>query len=102
MEAKAIVLFSESGYTARLLSHFRPDFLILVATDNEKTYKQLSLAWGIRPYLYENVDSRKDIIDKLILEAKEACLLVKDDLVVSILGSTKSGKKLKLTGTRMI
>lgn len=102
MGTKAIVIFSESGYTARLLSHFRPDFLVLVATDSERTYRQLSLAWGIRPYLYKNVDSRKDTIKKLILEAKDSCLLNKDDLVVSVLGSTKSGKKLKLTGTRII
>ncbi len=102
MDAKAIVIFSESGYTARLLSHFRPDFLILVATDNEKTYKQLSLAWGIRPFLYENIDSRKDAIKKLISEAKDSNLLNKNELIVSVLGSTKSGKKLKLTGTRIV
>lgn len=102
MEAKAIILFSESGYTARLLSHFRPDFLICVATDNEKTYRQLSLVWGVRPYLYENINSRKDAIKNLISDAKESCLLNKNELVVSVLGSTKSGKKLKLTGTRIV
>ncbi|MCK4635321.1 MAG: pyruvate kinase [Candidatus Moranbacteria bacterium] len=102
MEAKTIVLFSESGYTARLLSHFRPDFLTLVATNNEKTYRQMSLVWGVRSFLYEIIDSRGEIIDKLIAESKNSGLLIKNDLAVTILGSTKSGKKLKLTGSRIV
>ncbi len=102
MDAKAIVLFSETGYTARLISHFRPDFLILSATDNMKTYQQLSLAWGIRPYLCDNFESRKDAIKDLISKTKDSRLLSKNDLVISVAGSTKSGKELKLTGSRII
>ncbi len=102
LDAQAIVIFSESGYTARLLSHFRPDQTILVATNNQKTYNQLALAWGVHSFLHAGEDSRRECIDKTIDEARDRGLLHTQDLVITVLGSTKAGKKLELTGTRIV
>lgn len=102
LSAEAIVIFSESGYTARLLSHFRPDQIILVATNNQKTYNQLALAWGVYSFLFAGEKSRQECVQQAIDNARDKGLLHAQDLVITVLGSTKAGKKLELTGTRVV
>ncbi len=102
LSAEAIVIFSESGYTARLLSHFRPDQVILVATNNQKTYNQLALAWGVYSFLFAGEKSRQECVQQAIDNARDKGLLHAQDLVITVLGSTKAGKKLELTGTRVV
>ena len=101
MDAQAVVIYSESGYTARLLSHFRPDQKILVVTNNQKTFNQLALPWGIKSFMNPGESSREKCIDSAIEQAKEKNILHKNDLVITVLGTTKTGKKLTLTGTRI-
>lgn len=102
MNAQAIVIYSESGYTARLLSHFRPDQMIVVATNNQKTYHQLALPWGIQSYMCPGEESREKCIQSAITQAKERSVLHAGDLIITVLGTTKTGKKLTLTGTRIV
>lgn len=102
VDAQAIVMFSESGYTARMLSHFRPERLVLVATTSQKTYNELALVWGVIPFLFDGTEGRDECIHELISKAQEESLLHKGDLVITILGSTKAGKKLELMGSRIV
>ncbi len=102
MEADAVVIYSESGYTARLLSHFRPDQKIIVVTNNRKTYNQLALPWGIKPFLCAGEDRRTQCIESAIAQAHSSGLLHTNDLVITVCGTTKTGKKLTLTGTRIV
>lgn len=60
INAAAIMAITKTGYTARRMSKFRPDIMIIGATPYEKTYHQLSLIWGVTPlmanYRYEIED----------------------------------------------
>lgn len=47
--AKAIIAFTNSGFTARLISCHRPEMPIFALTPQMKTYHQLSLHWGVIP-----------------------------------------------------
>ncbi len=98
---KAIVMISMSGFTARLVSHFRPDQFILTATGSEKVWRQLSAVWGVRPYFFaqKNIDT---FIDKMLEKAKNEKILKKGDQVVVILGKIPSGEKMRLVGIRKI
>ena len=49
--AKAIITVSQSGYTARKVSRFRPECVIIAATTSHKVYNQLALNWGVLPTL---------------------------------------------------
>lgn len=51
MNAKAILTATESGYTARLCSKFRPSVPIIAATPCAKTFHQLAMSWGVYPVL---------------------------------------------------
>lgn len=48
-KAKAIFAFTNSGFTARQISRFRPEMPIVALTSNPKTYHQLALYWGVIP-----------------------------------------------------
>lgn len=102
LHAQAIVIFSESGYTARMLSHYRPAQQIIVVTNQKKTYQQLALVWGVQSFLVVDEESRAECISRAIEDAKEKNLLHTGDLVITILGTTKAGKQLTLTGTRLV
>lgn len=83
--AKAIVVCSISGKTARMVSRFRPPVDIIGISVNERTWRQLSLSWGVTPVLCEMYPS----IDVLFYTAKRiACETF----------GLKSGDKLILTG----
>ena len=100
--AKAVVLGSASGFTARLFSHFRPEQPMLVVTHNEKTYHQLSLVWGIQVKLYEKGEVFREDIDWLIEDAKSRGILASGDKVVLILGRTPDGEQMQLIGIKTV
>lgn len=61
IDAKAIVTFSESGYTARTVARYRPRLPILVLTPNQPTFNQSLLSFGCEPVLIKRVKSLVDI-----------------------------------------
>lgn len=51
LDAPLIVTFTRSGFTARVVSSFRPPVPILAISDSPRTYNQLALVWGVIPVL---------------------------------------------------
>ena len=47
--APVVIVFTKSGFTARIVSSHRPEVPFLVLTDVERTYRQLALVWGALP-----------------------------------------------------
>jgi len=68
--ARALVGFTHSGSTARLLAAFRPTVPLLVFTPYEKVYRRLALFWGVMPRRLRPVTHT----DELILEVDNALL----------------------------
>jgi len=101
-KAKAIIMYTETGLTARLMSHHRPEQLMIAATNNLKTYKQLSIVWGIRAYLFEDGESRENFIDLIIEKTKSDHKLEKGDKAVVILGKTSTGRSMTLIGIKEV
>lgn len=99
---KAILLLSMSGLTARLLSHFRPDSRLFVATNNRATWNELSLVWGVDPYLFEGDHALDTFIDRLMQKTQEDGKLQKGDEVVVFLGRTPDQETMRLVGIRQI
>jgi pyruvate kinase len=55
VKAKVIVAPSRSGLTARQVSKRRPSIPIVTLTPDSKILKQLLLAWGVYPYLIDEI-----------------------------------------------
>jgi len=100
-DAQAICAVSVSGFTANLISHFRPTQEIIVATNNQKTYCQLSLIWGVDGYLFKD-KKLENLIDKAVIEAKEDKKLKKNDRVVVVMGRVVDGEKMRLVGIKKV
>ncbi len=49
LRAKAIVVASESGYTARKVTKFRPGVPTIAVTPSTRVKRQLALSWGVHP-----------------------------------------------------
>ena len=84
--APALIVFTKSGFSARIVASHRPGVPILVLTDQERTYRQLALVWGVIPCLVPHCDSYWDMV-KLALEAVRAHGLAREgDRVVVTAG----------------
>lgn len=80
--AKAIFSTTFSGASARLLARFRPSMPIFALTNVEKTYHQLSVAWGVIPVPPQDVTTLDQGMRILSDYALSQHFLEKGDLVV--------------------
>lgn len=60
IEAPAIIVITKSGFSARLVSSYRPSVPIFAVTTDPRTYRQLAAVWGVRPVLWESDDVSYD------------------------------------------
>lgn len=68
LQTPVVVAFTKSGFSARIVSSYRPGVPILALTDQERTYRQLALMWGVVPELVPHCDT----YDQMMVLAKEA------------------------------
>jgi pyruvate kinase len=55
--ASNVVVFTKSGFSARVVAARRPGVPIVVLTDQIRTYRQLALVWGVVPLLVPHCDT---------------------------------------------
>jgi pyruvate kinase len=68
--AAAIIAATDSGSTARRVSRLRPRRPIVAVTHTPLTWRQLTLTWGVRPVLVEQVSD----IDTLVARGVRAAV----------------------------
>ena len=78
---------TQSGYTAFMLSSYRPSSPLYIFTKEKSLVNQLSLSWGVRAFYYAEEDSLDDIIFDQINILKERGFLRPGDFIVNT-GST--------------
>ncbi len=91
IDAKAIVVCSLSGMTARMVSRFRPHVNIIGFTTSEKNWRKLSLSWGVIPVMGENYTSTDVMFYTATQKTKEILDLKKGDRIV-LTGGVTNGK----------
>lgn len=85
--AKAIVVFSKSGNTARLISRSRPRLPIIVVTPKRKTYHQMAISWGTHAVMERTDEDIKANLDFLSCYVIQHKLVEYGDFVVITLGT---------------
>jgi pyruvate kinase len=98
--ASAIIVFSKTGYTARMVSRLRPGLPVLTFVMDPIIYNQLALNWGIQPYLLKEVDNFEELIEKALELCSEDNLIKKGESVVIVAG-LPLGKKGKTNMIRV-
>ncbi len=87
VNADALIGMTQSGYTAFMLSTYRPKAPLYIFTKEKSLVNQLSLSWGVRAFYYDEEESLDDIMFDQIDILKERKFLKKGDIVVNT-GST--------------
>jgi pyruvate kinase len=94
LHAKAIVAFTQSGFSARLISQDRPEVPIMALTPYSEVQRRLGLFWGVSSRLVHKVETTDEMIEEV-----EATLLgdgtVRNNDVIVII----SGAPMWVTGT---
>lgn len=94
LDARAIISSTQSGYTARMVSKYKPRAPIIAVTPNRKVAAELSLTWGVYPLLTFAHYTTDEIFDGAVKSALEAGLICNGDLVIFT-----AGVPVGLTGT---
>ncbi|HRE51262.1 MAG TPA: pyruvate kinase [Flavitalea sp.] len=86
-KADALIGMTESGYTAFMLSSYRPESPLYIFSKEKSLINQLSLSWGVRAFYYAEEESVDEIIKDQIEILKKRGFIKPGDLVVNT-GST--------------
>lgn len=86
LEAKAIITFTTSGFTARHHSAPRPRTPILAVSPWETVVRRMALYWGVRPVQITPVDDTEEMIEKAKQVAVAEGLASAGDVVVIAAG----------------
>jgi pyruvate kinase len=70
LNAPVLIVFTKSGFSARVVASHRPSVPILVLTDIPRTFRQLALVWGVIPELVQHCNTYDEMV-RLALEAVE-------------------------------
>jgi pyruvate kinase len=88
LDAKYLVVFTQTGFAARLMSKFRPKVPIIALTPSSWVARRMNLLWGVQPFvLREAGEFHEQIVDRV-----DDFLLSKDivrpgDRLVILMGS---------------
>ncbi|SDI77754.1 pyruvate kinase [Natribacillus halophilus] len=82
----AILTATESGYTARLVSKYRPQSKIIAVTSDIHVLRQLNLVWGVIPLLGEKASTTDEMFEITVNEALKSGESKHGDLVVITAG----------------
>ena len=84
--AQTIVVFTKSGFSARIVAARRPGVNIVVLTDNARTYRQLALVWGVIPILVPHCDTYEQMAALAREKLRERGLAKPGDRIVVTAG----------------
>jgi pyruvate kinase len=86
LEAPLVVVFTKSGFTARIVASHRPSVPILALTDEPRVCRQLSLVWGVVPRLVPTARGYDHMVAMALREALDLGLVTKGDRVLVTAG----------------
>jgi pyruvate kinase len=88
IHARALVIFTHTGYSARLVSKTRPGSRIIALTPLEATCRRLALAWGVTPVRVPRWRTAEGMVERGTRTLLALRLLRRADWVVAMAGTT--------------
>jgi len=91
LKAAAIISLTESGFTSRLVSKYRPDCPIMAITSSERVARKLSMNWGVIPVLYDGEPNDDARIEFAIARIKQLANADSGDILIVTAGHLQHG-----------
>ena len=104
---KTIITATSSGYSARMISKYRPDATIVALTFDEKIQHSLGIVWGVEPVLAKQPSNTDEMFEEAARVAKEHGFVKDGDLVIIVAGvpfgqsGTTNLMKLQIIGNQL-
>ena len=86
LAAPTLIVFTKSGFSARIVASHRPNVPILVLTDVARTYRQMALIWGVVPELVPHAKTYDEMVRMALESVKQRGLAKSGDKVVVTAG----------------
>ncbi|RAK21261.1 pyruvate kinase [Anoxybacillus vitaminiphilus] len=86
LDVAAIVTPTVTGYTARMISKYRPKAPIVAVTSDEAVSRKLALVWGVYSKVAPQANSTDEMLDVAVESAVETGIVKHGDLVVITAG----------------
>lgn len=88
IDARYIVVFTQSGFTARLMSKFRPQAPIIALTSREAIARRMNILWGVMPWVLESPgEFHEQIVDRAEELLVRHGMVETGDRIVILMGS---------------
>lgn len=92
LNASCVIANTNSGYTAKLISHFHPKCPILGLSPSLNAVRSLTLVYGVIPVLTEECKTTDSIVKMCLKEATKKLQLEEDNVVIITGGFPISNK----------
>ena len=89
LNAAAIIALTETGFTSRLISKYRPESPIFAITTSPMVVQRLAMNWGVLPMLYQGDGDDEDKIQFAIDNARQLGYVKSGDLLILTAGNTR-------------
>ena len=86
LKASAIVSVTKSGFTARMISRYRPSCPIVCCTTSDQVARQMNLSWGVTPVRIEEESNTDDLFEHAVEAGIQAGVIHDGELVVLTAG----------------
>lgn len=93
LEAQAIIAPSISGFTARLLSKYRPSVRIIGLSPSASAVRQMQIYWGVTPFMAKRAESTDILIASSVDLLKNKGVLKSGDVAVVTAGVVNHEKR---------
>ena len=88
MDAKFIIVFTQTGFAARLMSKFRPKQPIIALTPSTWVARRMNMLWGVQPFVLRDVgEYHEQIVDRVDDFLLSRDIVVPGDRLVILMGS---------------
>ncbi len=86
LKAGAIVTVTISGFTAGMISRYKPSCPIIACSVSPRICRQMSLSWGVTPIWIARESTADDLFDEAVRVSEKAGYIQKGDKVVLTAG----------------
>lgn len=86
LQADAIIIPTISGFSARVVSKYKPSTQIIALTPRESARRKMQIYWGVLPLLIDAKDDLDEMLDVAIGEVKANDMIKDGDIAIVTAG----------------
>lgn len=86
IKASLIIASSFSGYTARIVSKFRPESYIIGLSPLDRTLRKMQIYWGVTPLKTQEVNSTDHLLEEAVKAVADSNYAEKGDTLILTAG----------------